>query len=271
MIIDPFHEDDESYILYLLEVHKRISNSELCQALDLSTSTVRKKLAAMESQGLLIRTHGGAASVDADRDETVAKKLHTNNPQKKAIAAAAARFLEEGTTLSFGSGTTILELSSFLIKLKTTVILTDSTMLASRIVSNLSLEVHINNGIVRGRTGCVVGPGSDLLFRSCHTDKAFIGCDSFSLESGACSSNILVGQVERCMLECAKERYILCDSTKLNQDSLYSCMGPDGITALITDNEANPEYIERLRASGLTVILAPVPDFLQRRPGIFNN
>lgn len=269
MVTDRFYGDDESYILYLLEVHKRISNSELCQALNLSTSTVRKKLAAMEKNGLLIRTHGGAASIDADRDETVAKKLRINNPQKKAIASAAARFLEEGSILSLGGGTTVLELTPYLLKLKKAVVLTNSSMLASRIVSNRGLEVHINNGIVRGRTGCVVGPASELLFRSISAEKAFVGCDSFNLESGAGSTNLLVGKTERCMLEQAKERYILCDSTKLNQGALYSCISIDKITALITDAEANPEYIGKLRAGGLTVITAPVPRHQQERPSIF--
>ena len=39
MVIDRFNGDDESYILYLLEVYKRISNKQLCQELNLSTST----------------------------------------------------------------------------------------------------------------------------------------------------------------------------------------------------------------------------------------
>ena len=84
MNIDRFNRDDESYILYLLESQKRVSNAELCKALSLSTSSVRKKLAKMEEKGLLIRTHGGAASIDADRDETMIKKSRVNIAQKKS-------------------------------------------------------------------------------------------------------------------------------------------------------------------------------------------
>lgn len=270
MVIDRFNGDDESYILYLLEVHRRISNSELCNVLNLSTSTIRKKLARMEEKGLLIRTHGGAVSTDAERDETMTKKLRINIPQKRAIASAASRYLDDGKILSFAGGSTILELAPYIMQLKSGVILTDSTMLATHITSNRDLEVHINNGIVRGRTGCVVGPGADLLFHSFSADRAFVGCDSFSLENGASSANILVGKVEQSILKNAKERYILCDSTKLNQDSLFSFMPIGELTALITDDEANPEYVELLRLNGLTVITAPIA-----RPrgtsGIFNS
>ena len=51
----------ESYIIHLLEINTRISVEELCQTFGLAPSTIRKKLAKLESQGLLIRTHGGGA------------------------------------------------------------------------------------------------------------------------------------------------------------------------------------------------------------------
>lgn len=258
-MVDRFNGDDESYILYLLEVRKRVSNAELCQALNLSSSTVRKKLAKMEDKGLLIRTHGGAISTDSDRDETLEKKLRLNIPQKKAIASVAAQLFEDGKVLSFGGGSTILELIPFIRKLHSGVVLTNSTMLTPQIILNSNLEVNINGGIVRGRTGCVVGTFADQLFRTIKADKAFIGCDSFNLEHGAESSNILVGKVEQCMLENAKERYILCDSTKLNQYTLFSIAQVNEITALITDDMANPDYINRLRHHGLKVIVASIP------------
>lgn len=258
-MIDRFNGDDESYILYLLEVHKRVTNRELCDQLHLSTSTIRKKLARMEESGLLIRTHGGAASIDADRDETMNRKSKINRSNKKAIAAAACRLIRNGDVLALGGGSTVAEMAPYLLNLEEAVILTDSTVMTTLTIPNKKLEVHINSGIVRGRTGCVVGPGSDLLFRSYSADKAFIGCDAYDIDQGAGSANILVGTVESAMLECAKEKYILCDSTKLNQRTLYSFIQTKNITALITDDEANPEFIDRMQEAGLQVIVAEIP------------
>lgn len=258
MIIDRFDGEDESYILYLLETKKRITNAELCKALSLSTSTVRKKLAKMEQEGLLIRTYGGAASLDSDRDETIVKKSLLNIPKKKAIAQTAARHIKNGETIVLGGSSTVAELSPHILKLREAVVLTNSTVIANQISKNLMLEVHINSGIIRKRTGCVVGPSAEQLFKRYHADKAFLGCDSFDLECGAGSDNILVGKVERSMLECARERYILCDSTKLNQTALYSYAACHEITALITDNEANPSVLSALRERGVTVITSPI-------------
>ena len=203
MVIDRFGGEDENYILYLLEIHKRMSNSDLCRALNLSTSTVRKKLAKMEEEGLLIRTYGGAASLDADRDETIGRKSQMNIQQKRMIAAAASRFVRDGETISLGGGSTVAELCTYFLHLKKAIILTDSTVIANLLTKNKGLEVHINGGIVRERTGCVVGPSSDQLFQRYYTDKAFLGCDSFSGQRGIGSDNILVGRVEQTMFQYA--------------------------------------------------------------------
>lgn len=259
MTFEVLEGEDESYILYLLETRKRVTNAELCKLLNLSTSTVRKKLARMEQQGLLLRTYGGAASLDAERDETIGKKTRLNLPQKRAIATAASKFLRDGTRIALGGSSTVAELTSYVLKLKKTVVFTDSTLIASLISRSRELEVRINSGIVRSRTGCIVGPCAQDLFKNHYVQRAFVGCDSFSLESGAGSDNILVGQVERSILLCARERYVLCDSTKLNQPSVCSYASLPEITALITDSDANPEFITRLREKGLTVIVADVP------------
>ena len=139
MIIDRFHGDDESYILYLLEVHKRVTNKELCETLHLSTSTIRKKLAKMEESGLLIRTHGGAASIDADRDATMRRKSKINMLNKKAIATEASKLITAGDVLALGGGSTVAEMAPYLLELKEAVILTDSTVMSTLTIPNRNL------------------------------------------------------------------------------------------------------------------------------------
>ncbi|MGX8709524.1 MAG: DeoR/GlpR family DNA-binding transcription regulator [bacterium] len=253
-----YFKDTESYIIHLLEIHNRVSVNDLCNMFDLAPSTIRKKLAEMEKEGLLIRTHGGAISIDANRDEPIDKKSLLNIPQKKAIAAAGVEFISKGDVIALGGGSTIAELCVYLLKLKGSIVLTNSIAVANLLMPNKDLEVRVSGGIVRGRTGCIVGPDSDRLFRDSKADKAFVGCDTFNLKDGACSANILVGEVERNLLCCAKERYVLCDSSKLNKSTIFSVMKINELTALVTDDDADPYYINNLREEGLEVIVVPV-------------
>ena len=252
------NEDIESYILHLLEIHTRVTVSELCEKFGLASSTVRKKLSELEQQGQLIRSYGGAISVDANRDETMEQKSRINLPQKKAIASAAIELIDDGDTLVLTGGSTVAALCVYMRKLKNSTILTNSIVVANLIMDNPNLEVRINSGIVRGRTGCIVGPTACNLFESTHVDKAFVSCDAFDMEHGAFSSNILVGKVEHCAIMSASQRYLLCDSSKLNKHGISPFLPMKELTALITDDDADPYYINDLRQSGLEVIVAPV-------------
>lgn len=250
----------ENKIIQLLEVRNRMSVEELCQACGMASSTMRKKLAKMEGEGLLIRTHGGALSIDSKRDDPIDKKIFLNVPQKKAIALAAISFIKKGDVVAVAGGSTTGWMSSYKHHFDHTIVYTDSITFATSLTQqeNNKVEVHINGGIVRGRTGCIIGTDEEEVFNNVHFDKAFIGCEGFSLEKGAGSENILVGKVERAMALQATEIFILCDSTKLKKDTLYTVIEADRVTKLITDDEANPYYIDILRDHGIDVLVTSV-------------
>ena len=65
----------EQRIIGLLESRGEISVGELSEILDISVSTLRKQLAVMQQNGLLIRTYGGGMSVNRGPDERFESKL----------------------------------------------------------------------------------------------------------------------------------------------------------------------------------------------------
>lgn len=251
-------KDTEQYILHILEMNTRVSVAELCERFGIAPSTARKKLAEMEARGLLIRTYGGAVSVDANRDEPISKKVLMNVAQKKAIASAAIEFIRDGDTIALGGGSTIAEMSLYLKRLRDSIIITNSIAVANNIMNNEHIEVRVNSGIVRGRTGCIVGPKSTELFAESEADVAFVSCDAFHIDEGAFNDNLLIGELEHSVLVCGKKKYVLCDSSKLNKKSIFAFMPIEAITALITDDDADPYYVGLLRDRGLEVIVAPV-------------
>lgn len=258
MTNESFIRDDELYIVHLLEVRHRVTVQELCDALDLAPSTIRKKLADMESRNLLIRSHGGAVSVDTGRDDPVSSKALINTHLKKAIAAVASGLLKNNQTIILAGGSTVTELSHYLVKLRAATIFTNSFSIAATAMQNHNLEVHMNGGIVRARSACLVGPDALKFYRGRTADIAFIGCDSFNEKSGAGLNNILVAELEQQMMKCAKKRYILCDSSKLKKENTFQLLAIKDMTGLITDNDADPAYINLLQERGLEVIVAPV-------------
>lgn len=252
-----FSINRENYIVYLLEKHERISISELCSIFNMVPSSMRKVLSAMEKKGLLIRTHGGAASLDSKHGDPLDRKSGLNTIQKKEIASAARRIIKDGETLALGDGSTIVELCYCLKDLKDALIYTDSMAAATVLMHYPNIEVRICNGIVQGKTGRIVGLDADLFFSGINVDKAFIGADAVNPEEGVGSTNLLISQVDRSMLRCAKQRIVLCDYSKLGKRVTTQVVPISRITCLITDSAAEPGIVEALKGHKVNVMIAP--------------
>jgi len=255
--MDSFIDDREKYIIHLLELNSRMSISELCHIFNVAPSTMRRQLADMEERGLLIRTHGGAISVDHDRDQPVEVKSDINKFYKEEIARVARTCVSDGDTLAIGGGTTTMEFARLLHDLKGSIVFTDSIMAANELMNNKNIEVRICSGIVKSRSGCVVGPNTEHFFDSVHVDKAFVGADTVSVDGEAFVTNILVSQVESRMLECADRVFLLCDYSKLGKNDIFLLrrLTAERGDVLITDSYADVRFVGDLRRRGVTVMM----------------
>ncbi len=253
---DSFLKEKEDYIIHLLETRERVSIAELCAIFHMAPSTIRKNLTDMEKKGLLLRTHGGAASLDANRDEPIARKTVLNITQKKEISEYARTLIKNGDTIALASGSTVAELCHLLKDLRDSIVLTNSVVAANTLMNNKNIEVRVCSGIVRGRTGCIVGPSAGSFFDGIRVDKAFLGTDAVDIERGVCSANILVGNVERSMAQCSSQVIVLCDYSKMNKTAISPFLRLSEIDCLITDYATDPAFIERLRQRGIKVMMA---------------
>ena len=82
-------------VLDLLETHEHVTLTDLVRALDVSPATVRRDLADLEEQGMLVRTHGGARA--ASRTEVPVRLRDSQfREAKQRIARRAAALIPPG-------------------------------------------------------------------------------------------------------------------------------------------------------------------------------
>lgn len=249
-------DDRESYIVYLLGKNERLSISQLCDIFYMVPSSIRKVLTNMEKKGVLIRTHGGAVSIDFKQVESFERKIALNVPQKKMVAKAARAFIKDGDTIALGDGSTVGELCLLLHDLKDAIVYTDSIAAANILMYYDSIEVRICSGIVQRRTGTIVGASAAAFFDGVSIDKAFIGADSISIADGVGNTNILVSQVDRAMLHNAKERFVLCDYSKFSRGALAQVVPITEIDHVITDPAMDLRFVQGLRDQNINVVVA---------------
>ena len=227
-------ESREQRIISILESRGEMSVSDLSQLLGVSVSTLRKQLAEMQDNKLVIRTYGGVMSVNPFPDETFDSKLHKSVAEKRSIAAKARLMIKDGCSISLGSGTTIYDLGCLLDDLHGCVIYTDFMQTADYLACCAAMEVHICGGIIRSSTGTVIGTEACDFFRGLKVDYAFISCDAIDDDGAVYSDNLSVATVENTIISNAKQKFVLSDSTKLGKKSVARIVSLKSCNALIT-------------------------------------
>ena len=96
------------YILESLAKNGFIKVNEIAKELEVTPVTIRKDLKHLEEKKLLYRTHGSASPVNPlTSDIDVHEKEKLRKEEKKRIATAAAKLIEENDSIIIASGSTV--------------------------------------------------------------------------------------------------------------------------------------------------------------------
>ena len=87
-------------ILELLREHGKVTVEALAARFVTSAVTIRTDLAALETSGMLERTHGGALLRQDDEDQPLNVKRTLHHAEKVRIAKTAVTLIKDGETVS---------------------------------------------------------------------------------------------------------------------------------------------------------------------------
>ncbi|WP_442959088.1 DeoR/GlpR family DNA-binding transcription regulator [Providencia sp. M-27] len=224
-------------ILEYLKQHNLVTVEELVQALSVSAATIRRDLIKLDETGVISRTHGG---VTLNRfipvQPTTSEKNQRNLREKRAIAKAAARLIEPGSTVLLDAGTTMLELARELTHMPLRVITAD-LHIALFLSEFKQIEVTIVGGRIDDSSQSCIGEHGRVLLRSIYPDIAFISCNSWSLEKGITTPTEEKTGLKRDLITNATRSVMLADSSKYGKWSLFRVAQIDELTDIITDNQ----------------------------------
>ena len=254
---DTFKEERWREIRGILGERGRIRVGLLAERLNVSEATVRRDLEAMQAQGLLQRTHGGAmlpqpTAFEVSFDESQSHALQ----EKQAIGRAAAALVQEGESIILESGSTTLEMARCLGETARLTVLTNSLAICKELSAHESIDILVLGGTLRRQSASLVGPWVAEILRQVKVDKAFLGVNGLSADFGLSAPNVFTAETRKAMLAAARTRIALADHRKLGVETLYAVAPLSAIDLLITDAGATPEQLAPLRAQGLDVVIS---------------
>jgi DeoR family galactitol utilization operon repressor len=243
-----------SIILDLLMSENTVSVSELAKRLDVTVVTARSDLAALEEEGLLLRTHGGAVPA---RHPKIMKRMQSGKSTKAAIAKKAAmEMIEDGETIIVSAGTTTALIAKYLLGKKNIHIVTNNALLLTYARTNPQLRVTLVGGEFRPEEEGVVGPVALKAIEQFHVSKAFIGIDGASLKQGFTANSVESADLVRKMADQADQIVVISSSKKFGSPGFARILPFSGVDVLVTDHELTNEFEEELTAAGVRVVLS---------------
>jgi len=258
---DVFASERQEHIARMVEEHGRVRVADLSQQFGVSAVTIRKDLLALESDGRLIRAHGGAIAREGRRPESafdVRERL--NRAAKDQIGRVAADMVSDGESIAFDASTTALAVARHLKArggwINLTVI-TNGLRIAGELAGYPGITVAMPGGFVRWEALSVVGQIGNGLFDRVNVQKAFLGAAGFTLESGLSDATEEEAQIKRSMADAATEVIAIVDSTKWGRAAFATFCRTADLTAVVADTTAPIAMTTALKERGVDLRLVP--------------
>jgi len=152
-------EERRFQIREVLATRRTVTASDLCDRLKVTAATIRRDLAVLEQEGVLVRSHGGAVSrmSSTNFQPSYSALLRTKSEEKRLIARAAASLVLDGDTVFLEGSTTVFELARRLIHRHRLTVVTNSPTIVCELERRSGVRVLCTGGDLQKETFYLCG------------------------------------------------------------------------------------------------------------------
>lgn len=237
-------EERFSQILALLAEKRTATVQELCEALNVSESTIRRDLLELDRQGRVNKVHGGAtlpsSQFRADEPTMEAKETLAVS-QKKTIAKAAAALIQADDFVYLDAGSTTLAVARAVSGAALDAHYVTNGIAHARLLAQKSCHVCVPGGLLRPRTEAIIGAAAITALQQFNFTKAFIGANGVALNVGFTTPDPEEAAVKAVAVRRARETWYLVDDSKFGR--VYpAVIGEIYSGAILTNRCPDPKY-----------------------------
>jgi len=252
-------ESRRDQLLELVRQYGFAALPDLASSLDVSESTVRRDLDALEKSGVAKRTHGGVFYTGPSPSVAHFQQRRSQDREKKRlIAERAALLVEDGDTVLLDGGSTTYELARQLVGRGIQVV-TNSLPVANLFTQVGDHDLVFIGGYVHLRTGVSLGPYANEMLQRLNVRRSFLSVAGIT-ERGYFNSHLLLVETEREMMRSADEIVVLADSSKFGRQSLALLCALGEVDQLVVDHEIPEHWRSCVSAAGVATLVAGPTD-----------
>lgn len=222
---------------------------------DVSDMTLRTDLKTLDADRRIVRTHGGARSVEyvVGTDDLIMSRSGRNIEAKATIARKAAKVVRPNTTMFLDSGSTTTELAKEIHDTRA-IVFTNSLTCAAELARLNQLETIVIGGSLNKYSMSLKGGRAIEQINSLSFDMLFLGVTSFQSSTGfACGSDDEAA-LKRALISRAERTIVLMDSTKLGKKSTFKICDLADVNTVIGDGRYTEHFLKYCEEAGVEVL-----------------
>ena len=241
-------------ILDILNKNKSATVEELASELYVSGATIRRDLRAMEKQGLIIRSHGGAMPFKSSAEESAfAIREQANINAKRTIANLAVRLIKNGDSVFLDSSSTVGYIIPLFNNFNYLSVITTGLRNALLLSQTNNVKIYITGGQIQNHSNSIIGTDTMDYISRIHANITVISCTGIDI-NGLTDSSIEQAKLKQQMRKNSDKVALLCDSTKFGKTFLCKDFDFNEIDYLITEKLPPVEYIEKIASTKCKLI-----------------
>ena len=253
-----FLEERQEAILNLLSHDGKVRVKDLSEMFKVTEDCIRKDLGALEKQGKLKRTYGGAVVRRENLHMLeVSKHRNTDVEAKRRIAQAAVKLIHEKDMVFLDISTSNLAIAELLVKTdREMTVVTNMIDILVVLARNPKIRLVFAGGkINKSRDGFWGGMTLDFISRL-KPDIAFVGAVGVDVKENSVSTyDIEDGINKAAIVRVSKRAYVVAEARKLSSDGNYNYTSLDTLSGLITDSKPAEDICEAADDYGVEIIL----------------
>ena len=211
--------------------------AEICRRLKVSEATVRRDLVAVEADGHITRTYGGALADYNSSFASIDERSGYARSAKARIAEKAVAQIPRAGTIFLDAGTTIQAVARALTHrrdLTHLVVATNSLAAASVLAGATGVELHVVGGMFLNRQAALMGARAVRGLDDWTFDAAFLSGEAMD-EAGISNSHDSIAEFQRAVLRQTGEIYFCLDASKIGRSTPHRVAAWKQMSALISD------------------------------------
>lgn len=238
-----FALERQKRILEMLKESGAVLVSKLSLELGVTEETVRRDLEKLEKQELLIRTHGGAVPLEETKLElSLERRKNTNTEIKERLAKEAVKFIVPGDTVFLDASTTTFYLAKELKYMKNITVISNSIRVIQELSECPDLKVIAVGGFVSSNSSFVGNLAEQNIIHYFFADKMFFSSRGITKVGGILESNEQECSIKQKMLKNSKEKFYMCDNSKIDRIGFAKLAQFEEIDHVITDCDLDDSW-----------------------------